>query len=410
MSDPSPTRVLPTRQGQAQHPSMQQGSSAATKPAGETALKAEVRKTEGVGAKEALLSTSAGGKTAAPAACDQQGPHTETERREIDLTINLVMNAIVGDSGIFGVRKSAVGGLINGLEPVSDDSNLLIELIAGALGIATGGIVGLVTSRLLTAFGALATVAPHNAIGPAPKADVGSRNVTTVASSLQGILKGEAKSAATSAVGTMLQTPGEKPSVLAFVNGQIDALEALSRERQASLPAELAPLSTALHATPGGLEMARALLRTLMAAAADAKMIQTVTTLAQWSSQAHHSRCARLDIARAPSTGTFRLVGAALDGCNPAVLGVLGQRGATVKDVLHPQHGFWGLVGVDGQWSFTINKANKNYKAELQLTHIDRPYLANHGKDFYGMGFGADPQLVADIAVHRDLLGAKLGG
>jgi hypothetical protein len=289
---------------------MQQGSSAATKPTGETALKAEVRKTEGVVAQEALLSTTSGGKTAAPAACDQQGAHTETERREIDLTLNGVMDAIVGDSGIFGARKSAVRDLEGALEPASDDSNLLIELIAGALGIATGGIVGLVTSRLLTAFGAIATAAPHNAIGPAPKADIGSRIiVTTVASSLQGMLKGEAKGAATTAVGTALQTPGEKPSVLAFVNGQIDALEAISRERQGRLP-----------------------------------------------------------------------------------------------------DGFWGQVSVGGQWGFTINKANKNYKAELQLNHIDRPYLANHGKDFFGMGFGADPQLVADIAVHRDLLGAKLGG
>jgi len=87
-----------------------------------------------------------------------------------------------------------VSDLESGLLEVPEDSSLIVDLVASAIGLASAGIVGLITGKLPTAMSAILPVAaahPHNAIGPAPTGpSQTARIISTVAQGLQATVAG----------------------------------------------------------------------------------------------------------------------------------------------------------------------------------------------------------------------------
>ncbi len=151
----------------------------------------------------------------------------------IQHAVQAIRTAYFGTGGVYASRVSAVLGLKGGLEEIPQDSNVLLDLIVSAIGLASGGLSGFLMTRLLTAMGAVLDrgAHPHNAIGPAPpRPELASRIVTSLARLAVTKVEGKSKDAVMTKVRNELATTDKGPSVAAFINGQVDCLETDSNE------------------------------------------------------------------------------------------------------------------------------------------------------------------------------------
>lgn len=327
---------------------------------------------------------------------------------EIETAVDAMRTAYFGTGGIYASRINAVEGLESGLQPVDAGTDLLMDLVIAAIGAASGGIVGFIGSRLVSVAGMVSTPSPATAIGvtqEAPPAGlaIGFKLAELAKASVTGAAASGAKNAATAA----LSTPGDKPSIHAFINAQVDLLEANSRDKNAEF--ESAQLRAELSQRPNGHLIAKKMLQELQALAPVAKMHQTIASVSEWSKAYRGQTSGRVNLeVTSDPVGRLTLGSTKIVGAKPDILKVLKDRGASVRDLMNESSQFDLSVTIDGgAASFQVPRGSRG-AAVVVADHISPSWLRNFGREHLGMGPNGDPSLIASILVERDLAPQRL--